>query len=122
MNNNKIENNLLLLKIIENSAFTERQIQIIYNIYNREKRLKEITSGAYYREVKQCKNKIRKLYYSFILLHLLNIFNDEQLLTINSVIDKLYRLQNNHEKYHENNIKAVINIIDRLIDKMLSQN
>jgi hypothetical protein len=122
MNNNKIENNLLLLKIIENSAFTERQIQIIYNIYNGEERLKEITSGAYYREVKQCKNKIRKLYYSFILLHLLNIFNNEQLLTINSVIDKLYRLQNNHEKYHENNIKAVINVIDKLIDKMLSQN
>ena len=46
MNNNQVENNLLLLKIVENSAFTERQIQIIYNIYNREERLKEITSGA----------------------------------------------------------------------------
>ncbi len=119
MNNNKIENNLLLLKIIENSTFTGRQIQIIYNIYNREERLKEITSGAYYREVKQCKNKIKKLYYSFILLNLLDIFNNEQLLTLNSVIDKLYRLQNNHEKYHENNIEAVMNIIDQMIDKML---
>ena len=119
MDNNKIENNVLLLKIIENSGFTKRQIQIIYNIYNREDRLKEITSGAYYREVKQCKNKIRKLYYSFILLNLLDIFNNEQLLTMNSVIDKLFKLQNNHDKYHENNIKAVINIIDQLLDKML---
>jgi hypothetical protein len=119
MYNNKIENNLLLLRIIENSTFTNRQIQIIYNIYNREERLKEITSGAYYREVKQCKNKIRKLYYSFILLNLLDIFDKEQLLTINSVIEKLYRLQNNHGKYHDNSIKAVINIIDQMIGKML---
>ncbi len=74
MNNNKIENNLLLLKIIENSAFTERQIQIIYNIYNREERLKEITSGAYYREVKQCKNKIRKIVLFFYPLKFIGYF------------------------------------------------
>jgi hypothetical protein len=43
MSNENVINNSLLLEIIENSNFTKRQIQIIYNIYNREERLKEIT-------------------------------------------------------------------------------
>ena len=67
MKNDISENNLLISKIIENSLFTNRQIQIIYNIYNNKKRTDNITSGAYYREVKQCRDKIRKLYYTFIL-------------------------------------------------------
>ncbi len=119
MSNNNIENNSLLLEIIENSEFTKRQIQIIYNIYNNEKRLKEISSGAYYREVKQCKNKIRKLYYSLILLKLMDIFNDEQSSILNSIVDKLYKLENNHDKYHDNNLISVINIIEQVLDRIL---
>lgn len=112
-------NNSLLIKIIEKSIFTKRQIQIIYKIYNKEERLKEISSGAYYREVKQCKYKIRKLYYSFILLNLMEILDKEQLITLNSVVDKLNRIQNNHDKHHDINIKSVIDIIEQLLDKML---
>jgi hypothetical protein len=119
MSNENVINNSLLLEIIENSNFTKRQIQIIYNIYNNEKRLKEISSGAYYREVKQCKNKIRKLYYSIILLRLLNILNEEKLLILNSIVDKLYMLEDNHDKHHNNNLKSVINIIEQVLDKML---
>jgi hypothetical protein len=119
MSNSNIQNNLLLMKIIENSTFTGRQIQIIYKIYNKEERLKDISSGAYYREVKQCKIKLRKFYYSILLLNLIGIINSEQLITINSIINKLSLIKNNHDKYHDKNIEPVINIIEQLLDKLL---
>jgi hypothetical protein len=119
MSNENVINNSILLEIIENSNFTERQIQIIYKIYNNEKRLKEISSGAYYREVKQCRNKIKKFYYSIILLRLLNILNEEKLFVLNSIVDKLYTLENNHDKYHNNNLKSVIDIIEQVLDRIL---
>ncbi|MDQ6724524.1 MAG: hypothetical protein M3Z01_09750, partial [Thermoproteota archaeon] len=115
--NNK--NSLLIEKIIEKSTFTNRQIQIIYNIQNKAGRLEEISSGAYYREVKQCKNKLRKLFYSIVLLNLMEILDNEQLITLTSIVDKLNRLQNNHDKYHDINIDYVINVIDQLFDKIL---
>ena len=112
-------NNLLISKIIENSLFTNKQMQIIYNIYNNEKKPNDITSGAYYREVKQCRHKIRKLYYTFILLNLLNIIKDEQIDIINLIINKLNKLNDNHDKYHDNDLKNMINIIDQLLNKIL---
>lgn len=112
-------NNLLLNKFIENSSFTKRQIQIIYKVYNREERLKDISSGAYYREVKQCKDKIRKLYYSLILLNLIGVLNSEQLTTLNSIISKLDMLKGNHNIHHSNAAEPVIRVIEKLLDKMI---
>ena len=80
---------------------------------------KKLDSGAYYREVKQCKNKLRKLFYSIVLLNLMEILDNEQLITLTSIVDKLNRLQNNHDKYHDINIDYVINVIDQLFDKIL---
>ena len=117
-NNNNIDN-LLLNKFIENSSFTKRQIQIIYKIYNREERLKDISSGAYYREVKQCKDKIRKLYYSILILNLIGVINIEQLTTLNSLIHKLDKLKDNHIIHHNNTTEPVIHIIEKLLDKMI---
>lgn len=119
MTNNNNINNLLLNKFIENSSFTKRQIQIIYKIYNREERLKDISSGAYYREVKQCKDKIRKLCYSIILLNLIGVLNSEQLTTLNSLIHKLDKLKDNHNMHHNSASEPVIHIIEKLLDKMI---
>ncbi len=119
MTDNNNVNNLLLNKFIENSSFTKRQIQIIYKIYNREERLKDISSGAYYREVKQCKDKIRKLYYSILLLNLIGVLNSEQLTALNLIISKLDMLKGNHNMHHNNASESVINIIEKLLDKMI---
>ena len=40
MSNNNIQKNLLFLKIVEKSTFTNRQIQIIHNICNKQNRPK----------------------------------------------------------------------------------
>jgi hypothetical protein len=119
MTNNNNVNNLLLNKFIENSSFTKRQIQIIYKVYNKEERLKDISSGAYYREVKQCKDKIRKLYYSIILLNFIGVLNSEQLTTLNSLISKLDMLKDNHSMHHNNASMSVIHIIEKLLDRII---
>lgn len=119
MTDNNNVNNLLLNKFIENSSFTKRQIQIIYKVHNKEERLKNISSGAYYREVKQCKDKIRKLYYSIILLNLIGVLNSEQLTTLNSIIQKLDMLKGNHDMHHNNASEHVIHIIEKLLDNMI---
>lgn len=120
MSNNNIQKSLLFLKIIEKSTFTNRQIEIIHNIHNKERRPKGISSGAYYREVKQCKAKIRSLYYSLILLGLMGIIKNEQLITLNLAIERLHRLKdNNQDIHHDVSINPVIDIIEHMLDKMI---
>lgn len=114
------ENNLLFLKILENSLFTNRQIQIIYNIKTNQERPKEITSGAFYREVKQSRDKIKKVLYSVLLLQMLGIINNEQIMSFLSVIDKISMINNNHAINHNKDISSVINVIEQLIIKMIN--
>ena len=120
MENKENINNIFLSKLVEKSLFTSRQIQIIYNFQNKEKRLKEISSGAYYREVSQSKKKLRKLFYSILLLNLINAMNNEQVIALNTLLDKLRILENNHDKYHDKEINRVINVIEEVINKMIN--
>jgi hypothetical protein len=120
MENKEDINNLFLSKLIEKSLFTNRQIQIIYNFKNKEKRPKEISSGAYYREVKQSKTKLRKLFYSILLLNLINVMNDDQITALNSMLNKLRMLEDNHDKYHDKEINSVINVIEDLINRIIN--
>ena len=119
MENNENINNIFLSKLVEKSLFTPKQIQIIYNIKNREKRLKEISSGAYYRQVRQSKIKLRKLFYSILLLNLINAMNNDQIIALNSLLDKLMILENNHIKHHDKEINRVINVIEDVISKII---
>jgi len=118
MNSNGIEKNSLFMNIIENSSLTKRQIQIIYNISNKQKKPLNITSGAFYREKRQCKNKIKKIYFSIIILILMDILKDEHIHTLISIADKILQLVNNKE-HHDNNVIPVMKIIEELINKML---
>ncbi len=120
MENKEDINNIFLSKLVEKSLFTPRQIQIIYNFKNKEKRLKEISSGAYYREVSQSKIKLRKLFYSILLLNLINVMNNDQVIALNSLLDKLRILENNHIKYHDKEINRVINVIEDVINKIIN--
>src|ERR687889_544358 len=119
MDTNEIEKNSLLINIIENSLITKRQIQIIYNINNKEKRPQNITSGAFYREKRQCKNKIKKIYFSIIILILMDILKEEHIHTLISIADKILQLQNNYSEHHDSSLIPVINIIEEMINKML---
>ena len=50
--------------IITKSFFTERQIYIISKRLINKNKLEDISSGAYYRQLKQCQDKVISLLYN----------------------------------------------------------
>ena len=67
--------------LVKNSMLTPRQVSIIYKKLDKGKSPINISSGAYYRQVKQCKDKVRQIIYSIILLRLMGVL-DERIYTI----------------------------------------
>ena len=116
------KNFYLFDKIIEKSLFTNRQISIIYNKSSGGKIHKRISSGAYYRQIKQCKAKIESLLYSVLLLRSLNIIDNKTMDVIESVVIQLNSLsENNENDITYNNIpNDVIDVIDKIIKKSIS--
>lgn len=108
-------------EIIKKSLFTRKQISIIYNKLNGVKIDESISSGAYYRQVKQCRNKIHSLLYTILLFKILKLIDDRTFGIIESIVEKLQSLsqeENNH--INDPLPQDVINVIDRIIKKTLS--
>tara|TARA_B100000029_G_scaffold274806_1_gene269615 strand:+ start:369 stop:782 length:414 start_codon:yes stop_codon:yes gene_type:complete len=63
----------ILTEIIKKSLFTPRQIEIILKQKGLSDAEFTITKGAYYRQVSQSREKLARLYYSFIVLRALDI-------------------------------------------------
>ena len=75
----------LLLILVENSILTRRQLSIIIRRLKKEEPPKNITAGAYYRQVKQCRKKIKEIIYTLILLRVLQVFDN----TMNSALERI---------------------------------
>jgi len=71
--------NNIIKQIIKKSLFTERQIQIILNQSDLQKSNFSITKGAYFRQVKQSRDKLLALYYSIIVLKGLGVLLPEDI-------------------------------------------
>ena len=71
--------------LVKNSMLTPRQVSIIYKKLGKGKSPIIISRGAYYRQVKQCKDKIRQIIYSIILLRLMGVLDDR----IYTILDQL---------------------------------
>ena len=70
-----------LTTLVKNSMLTPRQVSIIYKKLDKGKTSIDVSEGAYYRQVKQCKDKVRQIIYSIILLRLMEVL-DERIYTI----------------------------------------
>ena len=112
--------NDLLGHIIKNSLFTERQLYIISKVKEKQKVLDGISSGAYYRQVRQCKNKIFGVIYSIMLLMIIDILDEHTLSTINELSDRLARIisQTNSDSMRDIDMDAVISKMDQLISNL----
>jgi hypothetical protein len=75
----------LLLILVENSILTRRQLSIIIRRLKKEEPPKNISTGAYYRQVKQCRKKIKEIIYTLILLRVLQVFDN----TMNSALERI---------------------------------
>ncbi len=99
--------------MIENSLFTERQIEIILNSRGLEDAKFQVSRGAYYRQVGQSRNKLRSFYYTVVLLRGLGIL-------LRDDIDVMSRLSEQVSVIKDSDVfpereEDVMAVIDRLI-------
>ncbi|MGC2599274.1 MAG: hypothetical protein WA395_14245 [Nitrososphaeraceae archaeon] len=114
----------LLEHIVKNSLFTERQLYIISKVKEKQKLLDGISSGAYYRQIRQCKNKIFGVVYSMMLLKIINILDEQAFNTINELSDRLAKIisQSDNDLIRDIDITTVISKMDQLISSLSNIN
>ncbi len=85
MGSNEIKNNEILNFIIERSLFTSKQFDVISQRHSGERSVQQRSRGAYYRLLKQGRDKLSGLIYSVLLLQLVGLLDEQT----KNVLDRL---------------------------------
>jgi hypothetical protein len=115
-----VEFNDLLNILIKKNLFTKKQISIIYNKFNNpisNVSKNNLSAGAYYRQIKQCRKKYDQLIYTIVLFRLLNFIDNSTMETIQSIITQLEKIS--HNDINHNSTKIVPNDIIIVIEKIM---
>lgn len=115
-----LEFNDLLNILIKKNLFTKKQISIIYNKFNNpisNVSKNNLSAGAYYRQIKQCRKKYDQLIYTLVLFRLLNFIDNSTMETIQSIITQLEKIS--HNDINHNSMKIVPNDIIIVIEKIM---
>jgi len=111
---------VLLDHFIANSIITKKQTSIIYNKMLKAKPMDNITSGAYYRQLRQCRDKTRKVVYTLLLLRLLNAIDIQAFPVLDQVNSQLNVISNKQtEVIDATSLNDVISLIDNVIRKLV---
>jgi hypothetical protein len=110
----------ILNHFVVNSILTEKQTSIIYNKIMKSKPSKKMTSGAYYRQLGQCRTKIRRIVYTLLLLRLFSVLDVGTF----SVLDQLNRqlnvmLNKRSDEIDTTTLSNVISLVDDVIAKLV---
>ena len=120
MADGKSNSNNLYEYIVANSIFTPRQLDIISKKLQGGGRPPNITSGAYFRQVKQCRDKVNAVLYSMILLQSTGIVQPEAMSAIARLADQVGVIfaSEGSDVAGKLNVNDVISVIDQLIKRM----
>ena len=113
--------NNLYAYIVANSLFTPRQLSIISKRLQGGGRADNISSGAYYRQVKQCREKVAAVLYSMILLQSTGIIQPDTLMTLGRLADQLgviFASESSDIPSGEQRVNDVMSVIDQLVKRM----
>ena len=122
-NNIDLEFNDFFNALIEKNLFTKKQISIIYNKFNTPVSnisKNELSAGAYYRQIKQCRKKYDQLIYTLVLFRLLNFIDNSTIETIESIIKQLEKISQ-HDIHHNSTVMVpndIIIVIEKIISKI----
>jgi len=120
MENDNLNYTSIFNHFIENSIFTKKQTSIIYNKILHEKRAGNISAGAYYRQLGQCRNKVKRTVYTLLLLRLLNVVDVETFEILNQLNDQLNVILNKPSDEIDNStLSNVISLMDNVIRKLV---
>jgi hypothetical protein len=103
----------VLNEIIKKSLFTPRQIEIILKYKDLSDSEFTITKGAYYRQVSQSREKLARLYYSFIVLRVLDILLADDIDVISRLTEQVSVIKDGDvfpEREHE-----ILSVIERVV-------
>lgn len=103
--------------IIANSLFTARQIDIISRKLENRGTIENISSGAYYRQVKQSRTKIVRLLYSIILLKSISVLDQETFFAIEKMASQI-RVMLDQNMSDNSRVESVISVIEQLVKRM----
>jgi hypothetical protein len=107
--------------LVANSLFTPRQLSIISKKLQGGGKTEKISSGAYYRQVKQCSKKVTSVLYSMILLQSMGIVQLEAPSTLNKLAQQLaviFASESSSDVTTRLNVDDVISVINEVIKRM----
>ncbi len=89
MTDAKSNSNSLFGYLVANSLFTPHQISIISKRLRSSGKPENISSGAYWRQVRQCREKVMAVLYSAILLQSTGVLQPEALSALSRMAEQL---------------------------------
>jgi len=116
----KSNSNSLYGHLVANSLFTSRQLSIISKKLQGGGRAQNISSGAYYRQVGQCREKVNAVLYSMILLQSTGIVQPETLTALSRLVEQLRVIfaSESSDVASRLSVNDVISVIDQLVKRM----
>ena len=116
----KSNSNDLYGHLVANSLFTPRQLSIISKRLQGGGRAQDISSGAYYRQVGQCRDKVNAVLYSMILLQSTGIVQPETLSALSRLAEQLRVIfaSKSSDVASRLSVNDVISVIDQLVKRM----
>ena len=115
------KSNNLYNEILLKSLFTSRQMSIIYKRAIKQSNQENISAGAYYRQLKQCRLKIKSVLYSVLLLRLCGAIDNEAINTLEKLalqLDVISQVSTDSDIAKNQTIQDIIPVVNKLIDKM----
>jgi hypothetical protein len=108
------------MDIIANSLFTPRQMSIISKRLQGAGKPPSMTSGAYYRQVKQCRDKAVAAMYSVILLQSSGALAPEALSAMARLADQLGVIfaSEGSDIFDQARMQDVMSVMDALVKRM----
>jgi hypothetical protein len=108
-------------EILQKSVFTNRQISIIYKRAINQSTRENISAGAYYRQLKQCRLKIKSVLYSILLLRVSGVLDDQAIDTLDKIalqLGVMSQASGTNEAANDQLIHDVASVVHRLINTM----
>ncbi|HEX6378302.1 MAG TPA: hypothetical protein VFZ60_04405 [Nitrososphaeraceae archaeon] len=120
MENSNLNYTSVLNHFVVNSILTEKQTSIIYNKIIKSKPSNKMTSGAYYRQLGQCRIKIRKIVYTLLLLRLFSVLDVGTFSVLDQLNNQLNVMLNKRsDEIDTNTLSNVISLVDDVIAKLI---
>jgi hypothetical protein len=120
MENSNLNYTSILNHFVVNSILTEKQTSIIYNKIMKSKPSKKMTSGAYYRQLGQCRTKIRRIVYTILLLRLFSVLDVGTFSVLDQLNNQLNVMLNKRsDEIDTTTLSNVISLVDDVIAKLV---